>query len=86
MNAVASGRRPGGSDRVVRHPNTLPGRLPARFATWLAAVVAVALWWLIPLALLGRYSPPFLDWIENAPVTTAFASPFEATSRHHARG
>ena len=56
-----------------------PARLAAiRFATWLAAVVAVALWWLIPLALLGRYSPPFLDWIENAPVTTAFASPFEA--------
>ncbi|MFC8500726.1 alpha-(1-_3)-arabinofuranosyltransferase family protein [Pedococcus sp. NPDC057267] len=45
---------------------------------WLTAVVAVSVWWLVPLVLLGRYSPPFLDWIENAPVTTAFASPFEA--------
>ncbi len=44
---------------------------------WFAAVMAMATWWLVPLVLLGRYSPPFLDWIENAPVTTAFASPFE---------
>ena len=48
------------------------------YAAWLASVVAVSLWWLVPLVLLGRHSPPFLDWIEDAPVTTAFASPFEA--------
>ncbi|WP_068398096.1 alpha-(1-_3)-arabinofuranosyltransferase domain-containing protein [Kribbia dieselivorans] len=47
-------------------------------AVWLGAVIAVSLWWLVPLVLLGRYSPPFLDWIENAPITTHFSSPFEA--------
>jgi arabinofuranan 3-O-arabinosyltransferase len=47
------------------------------FLVWLAAMTAVSVWWLIPLVLLGRFSPPFLDWIENASVTTAFASPFE---------
>lgn len=53
-------------------------RTMAAAAAWLAAVVAVSVWWLGPLVLLGRHSPPFLDWIENAPVTTAFASPWEA--------
>lgn len=45
---------------------------------WLGCVVAVSFWWLVPLLLLGRYSPPFLDWIENASVTTATASVFES--------
>ncbi len=27
-------------------------------------------WWWVPLLLLGRYSPPFLDYIENATITT----------------
>lgn len=47
-------------------------------AAWFACVAAVSLWWLVPLLLLGRYSPPFLDWIENASVTTATASVFES--------
>lgn len=47
-------------------------------AGWLTAVTVVSLWWLVPLVLLGRYSPPFLDWIENAAVTTRFAGPSEA--------
>ncbi len=45
---------------------------------WLACVVAVSLWWLVPLLLLGRYSPPFLDWIEDAAITTGTASVFES--------
>ena len=45
---------------------------------WIPAVVAATVWWIGPLILLGRYSPPFLDWIESARVTTAVASPTEA--------
>lgn len=41
--------------------------------TWLwgVSVLAATSWWLVPLIVLGRYSPPFLDWIENAQTVTA---------------
>jgi len=51
-----------------------------RLAAWLGCVIVAIFWWFGPLLVLGRYSPPFLNWIENADVTTAFASVFNAVS------
>jgi arabinofuranan 3-O-arabinosyltransferase len=46
-------------------------RTVARLAGWWALFVAMAtLWWVVPLFLLGRYSPDFLDYIESAGDTT----------------
>src|SRR5690606_32407421 len=43
-------------------------------AWWTAATAAACLWWLIPLLMLSRVSPPFLDFIESAQVTTEWTS------------
>lgn len=37
---------------------------------WPALTVVGTLWWLVPLFVLGAYSPPFLDFIESASNTT----------------
>ena len=42
-----------------------------RLMFWWPVFTALGtLWWLIPLFLLGAYSPPFLDFIETASITT----------------
>jgi arabinofuranan 3-O-arabinosyltransferase len=46
-------------------------------AWWCGSVLAVSLWWILPLLLLGEYSLPFLDYIESATNTTAPMSLFE---------
>ncbi|CAB4963212.1 unannotated protein [freshwater metagenome] len=55
-----------------------PGpRRRALMTWWPILVVAGTAWWLVPLLLLGTYSPPFLDFIETASITTFPTTPFD---------
>lgn len=45
---------------------------------WPVFTLLGTLWWLVPLFLLGSYSPPFLDFIESAGITTFPTTPFDA--------
>ncbi len=51
------------------------GTRRARLAAWWGVgVLGACLWWLVPLVLMGKVSPPFLDWIESARTTTGKTS------------
>ncbi|GAA4482817.1 alpha-(1-_3)-arabinofuranosyltransferase family protein [Rhodococcus olei] len=43
-------------------------------AWWLPLCLVATIWWIVPLLLLGRVSPPFLDYIESSGVTTQWTS------------
>ncbi|MEZ5212525.1 alpha-(1-_3)-arabinofuranosyltransferase family protein [Gordonia sp. (in: high G+C Gram-positive bacteria)] len=58
---------------LLRRDSDLGRRL--RFGAWWALGLALAcLWWLVPLLLMSRLSPPFLDFIESSRVTTEWTS------------
>lgn len=45
------------------------------FSAWWALCVALATtWWIVPLLIIGRVSPPFLEFIESSRATTQWAS------------
>ncbi|MBW9211527.1 alpha-(1-_3)-arabinofuranosyltransferase [Mumia sp. zg.B21] len=53
-------------------------RRRAMMIWWPVFVLMGTLWWLVPLFVLGQYSPPFLDYIESASTTTFAATVFDA--------
>jgi len=63
---------PGASGASTRVETTRRG---LRFGVaWAGALVLACTWWVVPLLILSRVSPPFLDFIESSRVTTEWTS------------
>lgn len=61
-----------------------PTRLWWRFTGWWLLSLTLAItWWVVALVLLGRVSPPFLDFIESSRVTTQWMSLVEMLRGTH---
>ncbi|MFD4180960.1 alpha-(1-_3)-arabinofuranosyltransferase family protein [Rhodococcus sp. NPDC058514] len=43
-------------------------------AWWIPLCLVATVWWMVPLLLLGKVSPPFLDYIESSGVTTQWTN------------
>lgn len=56
---------------LLRRPEVRVRRLTG---WWLVMTAAATTWWIVPLLLLGRVSPPFLDFIESSSTTTRWTS------------
>ena len=55
-----------------------PNRTWRRLAGWWVGLTAlVSIWWIVPLLVLGRVAPPFLDYIESAAVTSRWSALIE---------
>ncbi len=70
VNAVATGAvlPLAGLFLLTRPPGPLRRRL---IGWWVLSVGLATAWWAVPLLVFGRFSPPFLDYIESAATTTA---------------
>ncbi|WP_197497608.1 alpha-(1-_3)-arabinofuranosyltransferase family protein, partial [Mycobacterium sp. 1274756.6] len=73
VNAVAT--LAGGLPALIWWACHRPNRRWWRFTGWwVLALVLASTWWVSALLLLGRISPPFLDFIESSGVTTQWTS------------
>ena len=83
LTVIVSGRSGVASTQEINHPTTrqqkqLTRRAAAYFALWwIPSGVLAVFWWIGPLLLLGRFSPPFTDYIESSSLTTRWLNPLE---------